>query len=424
VLDLVDQYLALGFDADAMDLLRHSYADVPDEQREPGSPRPDRHPLVAYYRGYVRERLGGSGGADFAAAAALPLSHVFPSRPTTYAVLRAALASNASDHGARFLLGSLFFSAGLADEAVAEWQRVRTARPATPTLHRNLGMALRLRAGGDREAREVLEEGLRYDPANVELYEALDGVLSALDAAPDARAAVFDRFPPTAAMPPSLVFRRALAAADAGRHDAAHALLRDRYLAREEGGTSARAVLLQLRLRRAAALAGSGQCRAAGEAIARLGTEAPDLPFTRGGLADLVESQAAAWQIAAIESSCPSGPPARARLERLAAIGAADTAALRLALADEARRRLGRQGDDSWRRRLEEALARTTAAAEAAGGGNPGSTRWVQGLLLRALGREAEAQEAWRAVFRLPDRQLSHHLARLARRGGPVETIR
>ena len=78
---------------------------------------------------------------------------------------------------ARALLGSLYFSGGLVDEAIGEWQRARALRPEIPTLHRNLGLALLLGKDDAEEARRVFVEGVARDPRNVEIYDGLDRVI-------------------------------------------------------------------------------------------------------------------------------------------------------------------------------------------------------------------------------------------------------
>ena len=90
VLDLVDQYLGLGDAETALDLLTHAYPAVAAPASEPGAVAPSANPLAAYSdRGYVRQRAGAPGDEDFRAAAGLPLTYVFPSQRTTFAVLRA-----------------------------------------------------------------------------------------------------------------------------------------------------------------------------------------------------------------------------------------------------------------------------------------------------------------------------------------------
>ena len=68
----------------------------------------------------------------------------------------------------------------------------------------------------------------------------------------------------------------------------------------------------------------------------------------------------------------------------------------------------------TWHLRLLEALDAASRSLEAGATSAPGTLRLASGLLLRALGREAEAARALADVFKLPDRNLSYFFARLA----------
>jgi tetratricopeptide (TPR) repeat protein len=97
VLDLASEYIAAGLNADALDLLDRRYPAVGGLQTEPGAAPPQDHPEVVYYRGYVREKQGGSGLADYATASKLSTRYVFPSRAQSLAVFQRALAVNPQD---------------------------------------------------------------------------------------------------------------------------------------------------------------------------------------------------------------------------------------------------------------------------------------------------------------------------------------
>jgi hypothetical protein len=86
-----------------------------------------------------------------------------------------------------------------------------------------------------------------------------------------------------------------------------------------------------------------------------------------------------------------------------------------VAFAYRAARRLGAASDTEWRPRLEAALAEADLYLFR-GGHYPALATAARGLLLRALGRHAEAEEALRQVFVLPDKGLAHQLARLGLR--------
>jgi tetratricopeptide (TPR) repeat protein len=414
VLDLVDQYLAIGAFDDALRLLQRQYPPVAAPLREPGAVGPNESPLVAYYRGYVLEKTGGNAAADFKAARSLSTRYVFPSRRSSYAVLNAALKADPSDGTARFLLGSLYLSSDLVEPAVESWQRVRQGRSDIPVLHRNLGLAL-LQQGEYREARSVLEEGVGVDKENVDVYLTLDGVLSALGASARERAAALGRFPAAGnATPAALAFKSAFALAEAGDGATAERLFHDRFFPREEGGTNVRTVYAQVRLITARVAADSGKCDAARQILDSFPDEQTGLSFTNGGLTDVVQAPTLSLQAADIESKCGRTAAAQARWERLARPLAADGAPLTLAIADTAARRLGRPRTAAERARLERALESATATLESAGTSGPGLLEYASSMLLAALGKSGESHESLRRVFTYPDRGLSHVLARNA----------
>jgi len=413
VLDLVDQYLAIGAHDDALALLDREYPAVDPPQREPGAVAPNKSPLVAYYRGYVRERLGQSGVRDYETASTLPTTYVFPHRRSAYAVLKAALKANPADPTARFLLGSNYLASGLVDPAIEMWQAVRSSQPPIPTLHRNLALALLYGKHDFARARAVLEEGIVADSNNQDIYLTLDGVLSAAHAPAEQRAAALQRFPAPDRMPAALVYKLALARAEAGDAAAAEALFRDRFFPSEEGGTSARAVYLQTRMTSAVWASTHGKCPEALEMVGSLAKERPGLPFTAGGYTEMLQSPANARQIAQIDAACGRQGDAQQIRQRLAQALSRDSSnALALAIADEARRHLGRPRTPAERQRLEDALDSATRTMDTGGTSNPSFLELGRALLLEALGRTAEAREASQQVFVYPDRNLSHALAR------------
>jgi tetratricopeptide (TPR) repeat protein len=414
VLDLVDQYLALGAYDDALSLLERQYPAVQGSLREPGSVAPGESPLVAYYRGYVREKTGGDATADFKIARARATTYVFPNRRSSYVVLRDALRVDPNDQTAQFLLGSLYLSSGLVEPAIESWQRVRRSQSTIQVLHRNLGLAL-LQRGDYAESRAVLAEGLTADKNNVEVYLTLDGVLSAVGASARDRAAALSRFPAAdSAIPAALAFKSALAKAEAGDGPGAEKLFHDRFFPREEGGTNVRTVYAEVRLILANNAASTGKCDAARQILDSFSTEQTGLPFTNGGLTDVIASPTLSLQVAAVESACGRTASARARWDKLARPLESDGAPLALAIADIAARRLGRTRSAAEGGRLERALDNATASLESAGTSSPGVVEYARGVLLTALGKNAEARESLRRVFTYPDRGLSHVLAREA----------
>ena len=174
VLNLAEHLMALGAFADALDLLGNEYPTVDSLETEPGAVRPQEHPLIAYYRGYCRAKIGASAADDYRAASLLSVRFVFPSRIGSLSVLQDASSSNAKDATAKYLLGSLYLSLRMTDEAISEWQKARALRRDLPSLHRNLGRAMLDLKKDAKAALPVPEEGAKLDPGNKDLIAALE----------------------------------------------------------------------------------------------------------------------------------------------------------------------------------------------------------------------------------------------------------
>jgi tetratricopeptide (TPR) repeat protein len=378
---------------------------------EPGELAPQDHPLVAYYRGYCRERSGGSGRPDYAAASKLSTRYVFPNRPGTIPVLRAALAADPKDATAHFLLGSLHLSGGRVDEAVAAWERALELDPTIPVLHRNLGLTLLHARKDAKAALDVLLQGLAVDGGNVALYLAADAAQSILGRPTEEHVRMLERYPDREAMPPVLVRKLALALAEAGRGDEAETLFAGRFFPREENGTNIRQVYVEVRLRHAMALARAGKADEAVAIVNGLADAAPGLEFTRTGMSPFIDGGRVQYLIGDILSAAGRKSEARAHWSGVAK--ARDSFHLTPVFEALAARRLGTIDEAASRRDLEASLARAEAFLEQ-GTSFPGIALYAQALHLRALGREGEARERFLRVFLLPDQRLAQFLARRA----------
>ena len=312
------------------------------------------------------------------------------------------------DAAAHFLLGSLLLSGGESDAALAEWEKARALDAKLPVLHRDIGFTLLYAHGAAAEALRVFEEGMGADPTNVELYQGADQALSLLGRGPEERIASLRRYPETP-LPSALVFKLALALAEAGRFTEAEALFPGRFFPREEFGTNVRQVYLEVELRRAFALVHDGRKAEAAALAASFGQPVAGFDFTTDGMAAFVGSprfQFYSGELQALVGDDTGRPRA---LE--APAGGRDFR--QTAFAYRAARKLGEADDAGWRPRLETALAEADLYLFR-GGHYPAGATCARGMLLRALGRVPEGNEALRQVFVLPDKGLPHHIARLA----------
>ena len=292
VLEIAAEYMRLGLYRQAVDLLARDFPPVPPDETEPGAVLPQKHPLIAYYRGYCRAKLGESAAADYAAAQKLSTLYVFPSRAEDLEVLRAAAKTNPEDMTARYLLGTQLFARGLTDDALTEWNAARHADARIPVLHADIGRALLREKHDSIGALQVFREGLAVDPLNRQLYEGVDEALSLMSRPARELAVSLEHYPDPAHMPAELVYALALDRAEALDFENARALFPNRFFPREEGGTNVRQVWVEVNILAALSQAAAKQCDSALQTVDGLGGAVAGLPFTKDGLEPFVNAPA------------------------------------------------------------------------------------------------------------------------------------
>ncbi len=307
VLDLADRYFALGAFPDALMLLDRRYPSVPPGPFEPAV-MPQDHPLVAYYRGFCRLKLGQDPGADFKAAGALSTRYIFPSRASSYAVLKAAVASRDADAVAHTLLGDLYFCSLDADKAIAAWIKALALNPGLPALRRNLGMALLEVQEDPVAALPVLLEARRSDPENREISGALSKVGKSVEVSQhdlelpaEAGAGLADR---------ALV----LSARDPDR---AKALFTATNFPKGKQPDTIRRAYIEVELQQLLARAHNRRCREAMDGLWTIGAENKGLPFTFYGFGDFIDSPHFQYFMAETESVCGAAKEARKRWAKI-----------------------------------------------------------------------------------------------------------
>jgi tetratricopeptide (TPR) repeat protein len=408
VLNVAAEYMRLGMYAPALDVLSRKYPARVADQSEPGQLPPDQHPMVAFYRGYCREKLGQSAANDFGAAAKLSTSYVFPSRASDLYVLSAVLKSNPQDAGAHYLLGTLYFSKGVADQAIAEWEQARKMNARIPVLHASLGRALLYVKENPEQALSVFEEGLRADPNNVELYTGMDQALSILHRPPQERVAVLMRYPDLAHMPTPLVYELILNLTEAGEYDKASALFHDRFFQRAEGGTNVREVWLEVQIQRALSLAQHGRCPAASKIADELAEPVADLSFTHDGLQPFLSSARFSYLRGRIYKQCNLQDKAQKYLQQAAEkTGVADRV-----WAWRASQQLDNANENSPKTKLQSSLEQIRSLND--GNSSSGWRFYNTGMLEQATGNTEQAEREFREAFLRPDQSMLYHLTRLA----------
>jgi tetratricopeptide (TPR) repeat protein len=398
IVGMAEDYMEIGLWSDALSLLTRRYPDAAPIASEPGTPAPRQYPLIAYYRGYCRERLTQSGRADFDEASHQSVAYVFPNRPSSWAVLRKAIETDPGDATAHYLLGDMMMAGGMADEALAEWNRARSVNRDLPALHRNIARTLLAVKNDTAQAVEVYREGLSHDPGNRELYTGLNDALSILGRPAAERAQTILSYPGSGTLTTPMVFDLALTLAEAGRLAGADHVFQGRTFLREEGAVNVRQAYIEVQLRKALTLARTGKPDEARAILSALGKPVDGLAFTREGMSVFQRGDRYEYLAGWIESLC--GDPAAARRHWQSAAAGSGAfgilAARKLESAD-------------WRSRAEAGAARLIEPSN-----NQGRETVERGLLLRALGREEQAKGALREALLMPDSHFSHFIARSA----------
>jgi tetratricopeptide (TPR) repeat protein len=409
VLKIAAQYMRLGLYQKALGVLSRQYPAAVADQTEPGALAPRDHPLVAYFLGYCREKLGQSGPEEYVIASKLSTAYVFPGTAEEFAVLRAALRSHPSDATAHYLLGTFYFSRGLTDSALNEWSEARKFGPDLPVLSASAGLALLHVKNDPERALSAFRDGQRSDATNIAIYMGMDQALSLLNRPARERVEALEKYPQLDAAPPVLIFELILNLAEAGDFGRAESLFHNRFFPREEGGTNVRQVWMEVQLQRVLASAKQGQCAEALSLARHLGSEVPGLVFTRDGLDSILQSARTNYLLGSTYAGCEKPEEAKAKFQMAAAASAPD----QIRWASLAARKLPGFNQTQWHERLQTSLNQAADRGETSA--YPSWWMYTAGSLEKELGRSEEATFRFRKALLLPDRMLAYHLTRLAK---------
>lgn len=402
VLRVASEYMRLGLYQKALDVLDRTYSPVAADESEPGSVLPQKHPLVLYYAAYCKQKLGADAPQNWRAASELSPSLVFPSSETDRVVLEAALAANAKDATAHYLLGTLLFSKGLIDTAMTHWAMAKLLVPHMRVIDVDMGDALLKVKGDPRGALASFHQGIRNDPENAEVYVGLDEAMSVTGVSAVERAAVLSQYPsadaPDSKMPAELVYQLALTRAEAAQYEQALALFKDRFFPSKEGGETSGEVVFEIKLLQADARAKAHHCA---EAEDILSGKQPGTSLDARSARDYLK-------LAGIARSCGHDNEADAFLRKAAA--GVDFA--NLAWAIQAEKLLGTYDAAMADQRAAESLAGAERRLESS---TPsGSLEYAVGMLQDVLNQKEQARKSFEKTLILPDDHMSHHLAREA----------
>jgi tetratricopeptide (TPR) repeat protein len=407
VLNLASQYIRLGMYERALAVLSRKYPPVVPDQSEPGSVVPQDNPLVVYFRGYCKEKLGQSGAEDYKTASTLSTKYIFPSTAEQLTVLKAALRTNPGDATGHFLLGTLYFSHADTDGALSEWAEAKSNAGKFPVLDANIGLALLHIKHDPEKALAAFRDGLTNDPSNVANYLGIDQSLSLLGRPANERVEALEKYPQLDDAPNTLMFELILNLAEAGDFDRATQLFHNHFFPREEGGTNVRQVWVEVQLQRVLSLARQARCTEAIDTARHLGSEVPGLAFTKDGLDPIVNSARTNYLLGTAYTTCGKSDEGNANFTAAASAPGTDQvrwawlAAQKLANFDQAK----------WQSQLQSALNDAINRTEASA--YPSWWMYNAGALDKELGRPEDAEARFHKALLLPDRMLAYHFTRL-----------
>jgi tetratricopeptide (TPR) repeat protein len=411
VLEIASAYMRAGLYTDAIAALSHAYFEFDALEREPGAVLPQHYPLVNYYLGYCKQKLGQPGHDDFARASKQSALYVFPNRPESIDVLQAALKDDPNDAAAHYYLGLLYFAADKVDPAIEQWRRASELHAPIPALHASLGRALRDIKKDTAAATKVFEDGFEFDPLNPVIQDGiskgfrdkraeldartkaaqLDAVKKRAELAPKAKA------PPTelvakATPPPSIPHERpsvapsdkfasvALSMLESGRTAAAAEVFTEENFPNEHENDLVRRVFIEVRLQKAIDLSRKRKCADALAALEALGDEDPKVPFSMYGFNAILKNARIQYLIGTVEDECGEQKAARKSWSRAAKAG--DAAYSQLASI-----------------KLNESATSDLRTSLAQVQNDP----YARGLLQRASSRKAEADASFQEGLRSTD---------------------
>lgn len=380
ILDVVDDYLFLGMPDEALALLSREYPAAPENQREAGGVPAQSNPLIAYYRGYIRQMKGQPPEKDFALAATLPARYIFPYRASSYAVLRAAIKANPDDATAHLLLGHLLMNSVETDQAIAEWQKARSLRPGLPGLGAVLGRTLLDLRGDPTAAVVALQDALTADPGNRELHQSMNRALG--------------RLPPEAALPipPADIANLALLRAAMGETDSLGLFTTANFPKLRQPDEVKRAYI-ELKLQQLAGIARAKQCEAVREHFDIMDATSL-LPLTSTGFGAFMKTLRFQYYLGLVEAACGDEKGASRRWSKIAKTAVPDVSSEDYAFPLLAARRLNA---DAAKPAAEAALLKLRDPDARAKASSKDVWMWNEALLLRELGKEDEAMALFEA---------------------------
>lgn len=291
VLNIADEYMRLALWEDALGCLARDYSNSNPHFYEPGAVPPQDSALAAYYLAFCQMELKKDPTGELGRASRLGTRYQFPSRLSSYAVLRAVLRQNPSDATAHALLGNLDAFSLRLDEAAVEWEKAVALNPKLEIERKDL-------------TRVVALLSRKVSPSSA---PRSDAVVAASSPA-SAPAATLPALPPKAdrdtVRTAVELAAEAMTTAASGRAQNAREIFRGPAFAAEKQPPLVRQAYIEVQLQILLALSAGKKCEGIDDRVETLGLEDKDIPFTLYGFGQFIRAPHFQYYLGVIEANC------------------------------------------------------------------------------------------------------------------------
>ena len=196
------------------------------------------YPMALYYKAWFEWQQDGKAAALTSlkqAAAACP-DYCFPNQAEAVVVLEWAKSQNPADARAPYYLGNYWYSVRQYEEAIANWELSATLDGRFPTVHRNLALAYFNKLNLPEKALKELEQAFALDTTDARILMELDQLYKRLKRPAEERLDFLLQYPEQVNDRDDLYLERATLYNELGEHEKAFELIMSRRFHPWEGG--------------------------------------------------------------------------------------------------------------------------------------------------------------------------------------------
>lgn len=196
------------------------------------------YPIVSYALGYFQHKLGhvDLAGNHYQYAAQLSAERCFPNRLEEILILEDAIAFDAADSLAPYLLGNLWYANRQYAAAVSCWERSIELNDKFPTALRNLALAYYNKLDKKQEAKSLLERAFQLDLTDARIFMELDQLYKKLNHSVSSRLSFYETYSSLVPLRDDLLIEYITLLNQTGEHQTAKDLIDQHQFHPWEGG--------------------------------------------------------------------------------------------------------------------------------------------------------------------------------------------